>query len=122
MTQFFFEVAEYEGLVADLAARGVDTPVLPGIMPVTSLKSVPRMAAMGAPVPEWLVARLAAAEEAGGPEAVRTEGVEISTELCRALLDQGAPGLHFYTLNRSKATREIYAALGLGPPGLAAAG
>ncbi|HMD45127.1 MAG TPA: methylenetetrahydrofolate reductase [Acidimicrobiales bacterium] len=122
VTQFFFEIGEYEGLLADLAARRVDTPVLPGIMPVTSLKSVPRMAAMGAPVPEWLVARLAAADEAGGPEAARTEGVEIFTELCRALLDLGAPGLHFYTLNLSKVTREIYAALGLGPPGLQAAG
>ena len=121
VTQFFFETAEYEGLVADMVARGVDTPVLPGIMPVTSLASMARMAAMGPPVPEWLVARLAAAEEGGGPEAARNEGVELSTGLCRALLDQGAPGLHFYTLNLSKVTREIYAALGLGP-GLAAAG
>ncbi len=122
VTQFFFEIGEYEALVADLAQRGVGTPVLPGILPVTSLKSVPRMATMGAPVPEWLVARLAAAEEAGGAEAVRAAGVEIFTELCRALLEMGAPGLHFYTFNQSKVTREIYAALGLGPPGLAATG
>jgi methylenetetrahydrofolate reductase (NADPH) len=115
VTQFFFAADEYLGLVADLAARGVTKPVLPGIMPVTSLKSVPKMATMGAPVPDWAVARLEAADAAGGDEAVRRAGVEMSTELCRAVLDAGAPGLHFYTLNRSNATREIYAALGLGP-------
>jgi len=115
ITQFFFDPAEYVSLVADLRARGIDKPVLPGIMPVTSLSSVTRMASMGSPVPAWAVARLEAAEEAGGREAVRREGVEMAAELCRALLDAGAPGLHFYTLNRSSATREIYAALGLAP-------
>jgi len=115
ITQFFFDPVEYVSLVADLKARGVDKPVLPGIMPVTSLSSVTRMASMGSPVPAWAVARLEAAEEVGGREAVRREGVEMAVELCRALLDAGAPGLHFYTLNRSSATREIYAALGLAP-------
>jgi methylenetetrahydrofolate reductase (NADPH) len=113
ITQFFFEVSDYSGLVADLADRGVDKPVLPGIMPVTSLTSVPRMATMGAAVPEWMVARLEQADRRGGAEAVRAEGVAIATELCRDLLAVGVPGLHFYTLNRSKATREIYSALGL---------
>lgn len=113
VTQFFFEFDEYRGLVADLDARGVTKPVLPGIMPVESLKSVPRLAQMGAAVPAWEVARLEAADRSGGAEAVRREGIAIATELCRALLDAGAPGLHFYTLNRSSATREIYAALGL---------
>ncbi len=113
-TQFFFELDSYAGLVDDLARRGVHKPVLPGIMPVTSLSSVPRMATMGAAVPEWMVKRLEAADELGGAEAVRSEGVAIATELCRQLLDAGVPGLHFYTLNRSNATREIYSALGLG--------
>jgi methylenetetrahydrofolate reductase (NADPH) len=113
ISQFFFEAGEYTGLVADLAARGVDKPVLPGIMPVTSLSSVPRMATMGAAVPEWMVDRLTRADDRGGPEAVRHEGVAIATELCQQLLNTGVPGLHFYTLNRSSATREIYAALGL---------
>ena len=121
VTQFFFEVAEYRSLVDDLAALGIDKPVLPGIMPVTSLSSVPRMATMGAPVPAWAVERLEAADRAGGKEAVREAGVEMATGLCRALLDSGAPGLHFYTLNRSSATREIYAHLGLAPE-LSAAG
>jgi methylenetetrahydrofolate reductase (NADPH) len=113
VTQFFFEASEYADLVADLAFRGVDKPVLPGIMPVTSLTSVPRMAAMGAAVPPWMEARLEEADRAGGADAVRREGILIATELCEQLLDAGVPGLHFYTLNRSNATREIYAALGL---------
>ncbi|HTZ09060.1 MAG TPA: methylenetetrahydrofolate reductase [Acidimicrobiales bacterium] len=113
VTQFFFEVEEYTGLVQDLAARGVTKPVLPGIMPVTALRSVPRMAEMGAAVPGWAVERLEAAGRLGGDEAVRRTGVELATELCEQLLAAGAPGLHFYTLNRSSATREIYASLGL---------
>jgi len=116
ISQFFFEAAEYRSLVDDLVARGVDKPVLPGIMPVTSLSSIPRMATMGAAVPDWMVARLHAAGDRGGNEAVRHEGVAIATELCEQLLDSGVPGLHFYTLNRSSATREIYAALGLVAP------
>lgn len=115
VTQFFFEPGEYLGLAEDLAALDVHKPVLPGIMPVTSLRSVPRMAQMGAAVPAWMVERLEAAHAAGGDEAVRREGIELACALCRAVLDAGAPGLHFYTLNRSTATREIYGALGLGP-------
>ena len=114
VTQFFFEAREYTSLVADLADRDVTKPVLPGIMPVTNLRSIPRMATMGAAVPAWMVARLEAADARGGAEAVRHEGVACATELCEELLAAGVPGLHFYTLNRSSATREIYSALGLG--------
>jgi methylenetetrahydrofolate reductase (NADPH) len=113
VTQFFFEAQEYIGLIQDLAERGVHTPVLPGIMPVTALRSVPRMAQMGAALPDWAVARLEEASVRGGDEAVRLAGVAMATELCEKVLDAGAPGLHFYTLNRSSATREIYASLGL---------
>ncbi len=110
VTQFFFESELYLRLVDDLAARGVDRPVVPGIMPVTSLASIDRMAEMGAAVPADMAARLYAA---GDPAAVRRAGIEMATQLCQELLDGGAPGLHFYTLNRSLATREIYANLGL---------
>lgn len=115
ITQFFFELHEYERLVEEVRRRGVDKKILPGIMPVTSLRSVPRMATMGAPVPGWMVDRLESAAARGGDEAVRKAGVEIATELCQELVARGAPGLHFYTLNRSTATREIYASLGLVP-------
>ncbi len=116
VTQFFFEAPEYTSLVDDLVSRGVDKPVLPGIMPVTNLASVPRMATMGAAVPPWMVDRLEAADRRGGREEVRHEGVAIAIDLCRQLLEGGVPGLHFYTLNRSSATREIYASLDLGKP------
>lgn len=113
VTQFFFECHEYTSLVADLADRGIDKPVLPGIMPVERLSSIPGMARMGAPVPEWMAQRMQAADDRGGAEAVRREGVAMATELCEQLLEAGVPGLHFYTLNRSSATREIHSALGL---------
>ena len=111
ITQFFFKPEEYFGLLDDLAARGIDKPVLPGIIPVTTIASIPRMAQMGAAVPPEWVARL---EAAGDDESVRRTGIELATELCERLLAEGAPGLHFYTLNRSTATREIHEALGLG--------
>ena len=115
VTQFFFSLEEYTSLVEDLAERGVKKPVLPGIMPVTSITSVPRMADMGAPVPQWAIDRLEAADAVGGSAAVRAEGIVLATELCAGLLEAGAPGLHFYTLNRSLATREIAQSLGLAP-------
>jgi methylenetetrahydrofolate reductase (NADPH) len=74
-----------------------------------------RLGAMGAAAPDWMQDRLRSANERGGAEAVRKEGVELATELCSDLLHSGVPGLHFYTFNTSSATREIYAALGLGP-------
>jgi methylenetetrahydrofolate reductase (NADPH) len=121
VTQFFFEAAEYEGLVRDLSTRNVRTPVLPGILPVTSLRTMERLGSMGAAAPGWMQDRLRAAHDAGGVEAVRREGVQLATELCADLLALGVPGLHFYTFNTSSATREIYASLGLGPA-LAATG
>ena len=117
VTQFFFTLDDYLALVEQVSSRGIDKPIVPGIMPITSLASIPRMAQMGAAVPPELVERLeGAAERAEGPnrdEAVRRAGIEAATELCEKLLAEGAPGLHFYTLNRSLATRQIYASLGL---------
>ena len=112
ITQFFFKVEEYERLRDEVAALGVTKPILAGIMPITSLVSVQRMAQLsGYAVPEDIVRRI----EAGGDdrEEIRKRGIEVATELCRNLLDRGVPGLHFYTLNFSKATREIYTNLGL---------
>jgi len=111
LTQFFFELDEWVHLVEQLGELGVTKPVVPGVMPVTTLSGVKRMAEMGAPVPDHLVARLEEADRRGGPAAVRAQGIEAARELCAALLDARAPGLHFYTLNRSTATREICRAL-----------
>lgn len=111
ITQFFFDIEHYVSLVNDLADLGVTKPVLPGIMPVTNIAQVTRMAELsGAEFPAWLRDRLEAASD---PEDMRRIGIEAATELCAALLETGAPGLHFYTLNKSSATREIYAQLGL---------
>lgn len=108
VTQCLFDVAEWVHLVDDLAALGVEKPVVPGIMPVTTLSGIERMAVMGTRVPDALIRRLESAQQRGGPSAVRAEGVAAATELCAGLLEVNAPGLHFYTLNRSTATREIY--------------
>jgi methylenetetrahydrofolate reductase (NADPH) len=113
VTQFFFRIDDYRRMIDELEPLGVDRPIVPGIMPITNLASVSRMAQMsGAEVPREVVERLEAAGDE--PGAVRAAGVEVATELCQALLDDGVPGLHFYTLNRSSATREIYANLDVG--------
>lgn len=112
ITQLFFRVEEYVTLVEELADLGCTTPVLPGIMPVTNVGQVERFAELsGYPLPDELVVKLHAV--ADDPEAVRRVGVEEATRLCRQLLDSGAPGLHYYTLNKSTATREIHANLAI---------
>jgi len=110
ITELFFRAADYFGLLERCAAIGVHIPILPGIMPITSLPQILRMTELsGRQIPAEVVSRVSAHE--GDPAAVRAEGIAIATELCDELLAGGAPGLHFYTLNRSKATREIYAGL-----------
>ena len=114
VTQFFFRGGDYLTMMDELATRGVTTPVIPGIMPVTNAGQIQRFAQMaGAAFPADLAARIEAVGDR--PEEVRRIGVDAATTLCRDLLDAGVPGLHFYTLNRSTATREIYANLGLAP-------
>jgi methylenetetrahydrofolate reductase (NADPH) len=99
-------------LVDELQALGVDKPVIPGIMPIVNLNSVTRMAELsGYSVPADVVARLEPL--ADDPKALRRAGIELACQLCQDLIDAGAPGLHFYTLNRSTATREIYSSLSL---------
>jgi methylenetetrahydrofolate reductase (NADPH) len=110
VTQMFFRADDYFDLVDRVRARGVDLPILPGIMPILNLAAIRRQGELiGTDVPEEIVARIQAFE--GDPVAMRAEGIAIASELCRELLDRGAPGLHFYTLNRSKATLEIFANL-----------
>jgi methylenetetrahydrofolate reductase (NADPH) len=110
VTQFFFNADDYFRLRDNVVARGCDKPILPGIMPVTNVKQIQRMAELsGAAFPAALAERLQ--HVADDPVAVRAIGVEVASELCRTLIDGGAPGVHFYTLNRSTATREIMATL-----------
>lgn len=112
VTQFFFDIDHYLRMLDELAALGVSKPVVPGIMPISNLGQVSRMASMsGAEVPDWVVAELSKA----GDDLVESEriGIELASDLCRQLLDAGAPGLHFYTLNKSGAARRIFENLGL---------
>ncbi|HSK53815.1 MAG TPA: methylenetetrahydrofolate reductase [NAD(P)H] [Jiangellales bacterium] len=112
VTQFFFRAEDYFALVERAARHGCHIPVVPGVMPVTNVAQIERFAQLsGAAFPPELARRLHAV--ADDPAAVRAIGVEVATQLCEELLAGGAPGLHFYTLNRSTATREIYARLGL---------
>jgi methylenetetrahydrofolate reductase (NADPH) len=111
-TQFFFDVSKWKDLVEKLDARGSNLPIIPGILPVTNVKQLERMAELsGTPIPTSIRERFAVVE--GEPESVKALGIEIATQMCRELLDAGAPGLHFYTMNSSTATRETYANLGI---------
>lgn len=113
VTQFFFRVDDYLRMVDELADLGCDAPVLPGVMPVTSVKGVQRMAGMnGSAIPPELLGRLQAVEDQ--PDEVAKIGIEVATELGAALLAEDAPGLHLYALNRSAGVRQIYVNLGLG--------
>ena len=115
ITQMFFRAEDYLRMRDRVAALGCDVPIIAGIMPITNVRGIERSAQLsGAAFPADLAAELHAVED--DPAAVRRVGVEHATALCERLLAEGAPGLHFYTLNRSTATREVYAALGLGAP------
>jgi len=110
VTQFFFENDAYFSYVERLRAAGIDVPVVPGIMPITNYAGVARMLAMnGGRMPQRLLAELEARVDE--PEAVAELGVAFTSLQCHELLARGAPGLHFYTLNRSTATRAVVSAL-----------
>jgi methylenetetrahydrofolate reductase (NADPH) len=106
-TQFFFEAKSYQRLVEALAAKGSSLPIIPGILPVTNVKQLVRMSELsGTEIPADILERFSAIE--ANQEAVQKLGIEIATDLCEQLLELGVPGLHFYTMNTSSATLEIY--------------
>jgi len=110
VTEMVLRASDYFGLVGRAQDRGVDFPIVPGIMPILNLASMRKMVELsGREIPDEVLARILPLQD--DPAALRAEGVKIATELCNVLLEGGAPGLHFYTLNRSKATREIFQGL-----------
>jgi methylenetetrahydrofolate reductase (NADPH) len=107
ITQFFFAWEHWARLRDNVAAHGCDLPLIPGVMPVTNTRQIQRMAYLsGADFPADLAERLLAV--ADDQEAVQAIGVEVATDLCTRLLAEGAPGIHFITMNRSTATREVW--------------
>jgi methylenetetrahydrofolate reductase (NADPH) len=115
ITQLFFDNALYFDFVDRARAIGIEVPIIPGIMPITHAGQIQRMASMcGASIPAGLRGELEARDES--PEAILDFGVAYATLQCAELLAGGAPGIHFYTLNRSPATRAILSALKLSRP------
>ncbi len=110
VTEMVLRSGDYFGLVERARAAGVEFPIIPGIMPILNFGSMNKMAELsGREIPDEVLDRLSPLRD--DPAAVRAEGIALATELCNTLLEGGAPGVHFYTLNRSKATREIYAGI-----------
>ncbi len=106
-TQFFFEAKSYQRLVEALAAKGSNLPIIPGILPVTNVKQLVRMSELsGTEIPVKILESFSAIQD--DQAAVEKLGIEIATDLCEQLLELGVPGLHFYTMNTSSATLEIY--------------
>jgi methylenetetrahydrofolate reductase (NADPH) len=112
ITQMFFRAEDYLRLRDRVAALGCDVPIIPGIMPVTQLSTIARSEQLsGAPFPPELAERFEAVGD--DPEAVRRLGVDQAVALCRRLLAEGVPGIHFITFNKSTATSEVYSRLEL---------
>jgi methylenetetrahydrofolate reductase (NADPH) len=114
ITQMFFHAEDYLRLRDRVAEHGCDVPIIAGVMPVTNAKQIARIVQLsGQAFPSDLADRFAEldGERPEDKAAVRAFGVEVATELCRTLLDEGVPGIHFITMNRSTATREVYANL-----------
>jgi methylenetetrahydrofolate reductase (NADPH) len=112
ITQYFYNVESYFYFLDQCAAIGIDKPIYAGIMPITNYANLARFSRnCGAEIPRWICQRM----EGYGDDldSVRKFGVEVVTQLCQTLLESGAPGIHFYTMNQVEPTREIYNNLGL---------
>jgi len=114
VTQLFFDVRQYFDFVDRLRALGVTRPVIPGILPIMSLASIRFILSLcGASIPGRLYLELEEADKKGGSEAVREIGLAFATDMCRRLIDGGAPGVHLYTLNKAEACLQIAGDLGI---------
>jgi methylenetetrahydrofolate reductase (NADPH) len=106
ITQYFFNVEAYFYFLDQCAAIGIDQPIYAGIMPIVNFDNLLRFSRnCGAEIPRWICQRMES--YAGDQESMRKFGIEVVTQLCQTLLDSGAPGIHFYTMNQVEPTREI---------------
>jgi methylenetetrahydrofolate reductase (NADPH) len=113
ITQYFFNTDAYWHFVDACARRGVNVPIVPGVMPIGSFSKLARFSdACGAEIPRWIRRRLEGLGDDGA--SIRAFGLEVVTKMCASLIERGAPGLHFYTLNQPTLTTTIWRALGLG--------
>jgi len=112
ITQYFYNPDAYYRFVDDCSKLGVEIPIIPGIMPITNYSNLKRFSDMcGAEIPRWIAKRLEG--YADDKASIVAFGEEVVTELCNNLLDNGAPGLHFYTMNQSGPTSKLWSKLGL---------
>jgi methylenetetrahydrofolate reductase (NADPH) len=112
ITQYFFNVEAYFYFLDQCAAAGIDKPIYAGVMPIINFANLARFSRnCGAEIPRWICQRVEGYGD--DEESIRKFGIEIVTQLCQTLLDSGAPGIHFYTMNQVEPTREIYHNLGL---------
>ncbi len=112
ITQYFYNADAYWHFVDACADMAVDVPIVPGIMPIASFSKLARFSdACGAEIPRWIRVKLASFGD--DASSVRAFGLDVVTELCASLLERGAPGLHFYTLNQASLTTAIWQRLGL---------
>ena len=112
ITQYFFNVEAYFYFLDQCAAAGITKPVYAGIMPIINFANLARFSRnCGAEIPRWICQRVEGYD--GDQDSIRKFGIEVVAQLCQTLLDSGAPGIHFYTMNQVEPTREIYRNLGL---------
>ncbi|MFA5915897.1 MAG: methylenetetrahydrofolate reductase, partial [Burkholderiales bacterium] len=112
ITQYFFNADAYFRFIDDCEVLGIDLPIVPGIMPIANFSQLARFSdACGAEIPRWL--RLRLQSYADDVASIRSFGLDVVTELCDRLLSQGAPGLHFYTMNQAGLVSTIWQRLGL---------
>jgi methylenetetrahydrofolate reductase (NADPH) len=115
ITQYFFSAESYFRFVDDARALDVDIPIVPGIMPITNFSRLERFSRMcGAEIPLWIAKRIEAWEKDGDKASLRAFGEDVVTALCQRLLDGGAPGIHFYTLNQAAPSVALCRNLNLG--------
>lgn len=112
ITQYFYNVESYFYFLDQCASLGIDKPIYAGIMPITNFTNLARFShSCGAEIPRWICQRI---ESYGtDQDSIRKFGIEVVTQLCQTLLENGSPGLHFYTMNQVEPTREIFKNLGL---------